>query len=304
MKCPKCGYLGFERVERCKNCGYDFSLTHGQRVPELSIRLPEADDVTLPELPLSVPASSPAKPSVLDLEQLAETLEPAVLLESAPSELPLFAPSSANTAPMLGKPTSLRPPLAVRRAPEVVKPRGATEPPSAPLLDLVPEPTSASAPRAQSARAGRGDAGARGVSQEAAGMIARSAAGLIDLLILGAVDGAVIYFTIRICGLQPGELAILPKAPLITFFLVQNGAYLVAFNAGGQTLGKMATGIKVVAAKTGATVDLGRSLLRTFVWALLAAPAGLGFLTAFFSSDGRGLHDRCAGTRVVRTGAA
>ena len=27
MKCPKCGYLGFEHVERCRNCGYDFSLT-------------------------------------------------------------------------------------------------------------------------------------------------------------------------------------------------------------------------------------------------------------------------------------
>ena len=26
MKCPKCGYLGFDDVERCRNCGYDFSL--------------------------------------------------------------------------------------------------------------------------------------------------------------------------------------------------------------------------------------------------------------------------------------
>jgi uncharacterized RDD family membrane protein YckC len=241
---------------------------------------------------------------VLELEQLAERLEPPVDLESVPSELPLFAPASASGIPLPGKPSSLRPPLAVRRAPEVVKPRVAAGPPSAPLLDLVSEPSSAAAPREQSARADRVDAGTRRVSQEAAGMIARSAAGLIDLLILGAIDGAVIYFTIRICGLQPGELAILPKAPLITFFLVQNGAYLVAFNAGGQTLGKMATGIKVVAANTGATLDLGRSLLRTFVWALLAAPAGLGFLTAFLSPDGRGLHDRCAGTRVVRTGAA
>jgi uncharacterized RDD family membrane protein YckC len=48
---------------------------------------------------------------------------------------------------------------------------------------------------------------------------------------------------------------------------VQNGGYLVAFTAGGQTLGKMAAGIRV---------------------------------TALFSRDRRGLHDRCAGTRVVR----
>ena len=26
MKCPKCGYLGFETSDRCRNCGYDFSL--------------------------------------------------------------------------------------------------------------------------------------------------------------------------------------------------------------------------------------------------------------------------------------
>lgn len=26
MKCPKCSYLGFETGDRCKNCGYDFSL--------------------------------------------------------------------------------------------------------------------------------------------------------------------------------------------------------------------------------------------------------------------------------------
>ena len=33
MKCPKCGYLGFERVDRCRNCGYEFlSVGTGQRL--------------------------------------------------------------------------------------------------------------------------------------------------------------------------------------------------------------------------------------------------------------------------------
>ena len=26
MKCPKCHYLGFDTGDRCRNCGYDFSL--------------------------------------------------------------------------------------------------------------------------------------------------------------------------------------------------------------------------------------------------------------------------------------
>ena len=42
------------------------------------------------------------------------------------------------------------------------------------------------------------------------------------------------------------------------------------------------------------------SLLRTALWLLLAIPAGLGFLTALFSAERRGLHDRFAGTRVIK----
>ena len=38
MKCPKCGYLGFEDVERCRNCGYDFSLTSAVPLPDLTFR--------------------------------------------------------------------------------------------------------------------------------------------------------------------------------------------------------------------------------------------------------------------------
>ena len=26
MKCPKCRYIGFETGDRCRNCGYEFSL--------------------------------------------------------------------------------------------------------------------------------------------------------------------------------------------------------------------------------------------------------------------------------------
>jgi len=88
----------------------------------------------------------------------------------------------------------------------------------------------------------------------------------------------------------------------VAFLVVQNLGYLVAFTAGGQTLGKMAAGIKVVAAESNRSIDLGQALKRTVAWLLLAIPAGLGFLTAL-ASDRRGLHDRLAGTRVVRASA-
>jgi uncharacterized RDD family membrane protein YckC len=129
---------------------------------------------------------------------------------------------------------------------------------------------------------------------------ARFVAVVIDLMILAVVDAIVIYFTMQICGLSFDELGLLPKGPLLAFLLVQNGGYLVAFTAGGQTLGKMAAGIRVVPASPESTLDLGRALLRTMMWMVLAVPAGLGFLTAILSRDHRGLHDRFAGTRVVR----
>ena len=56
----------------------------------------------------------------------------------------------------------------------------------------------------------------------------------------------VIYFTMQICGLTVAELGVLPKGPLLAFLIVQNGGYFVAFTAGGQTLGKMVAGIRVV----------------------------------------------------------
>jgi uncharacterized RDD family membrane protein YckC len=64
----------------------------------------------------------------------------------------------------------------------------------------------------------------------------------------------------------------------------------------------MATGIRVVATESAGHLDFGRAATRTMVWLVLAIPAGLGFLT-LFSRDHRGLHDRFAGTRVVRASA-
>ena len=42
MKCPKCGYLGFESGDRCRNCGYDFSLAPATPAWDLSLE-PEVE---------------------------------------------------------------------------------------------------------------------------------------------------------------------------------------------------------------------------------------------------------------------
>ena len=53
MKCPKCSYLGFETGDRCKNCGYDFSLMREASGPheiDSDLALRSSDDT----LPVSV----------------------------------------------------------------------------------------------------------------------------------------------------------------------------------------------------------------------------------------------------------
>lgn len=300
MKCPKCGYLGFEPIERCRNCGYDFSLIPALDSPELPIRGDSTRDLKPLEDLTLVDAALPLLPAG-ESRSVTPDLDRGVGPRSAQStgELPLFgAPVADDDAPLITRPSPPRPPLAVRRAtPEV--PRLRTVQPRAQMLDLsaadagpAPSPLQPGGRKAQD--------GPRAGEEQAAGLLARVAASAIDLAILAGVDLIVIYFTMQICGLALEDVAILPKGPLVAFLLVQNGGYLIVFTTGGQTLGKMVAGIRVVPAHSDSSVDFGHATLRTLVWLLLAVPAGLGFLTALLSRDRRGLHDRCAGTCVVR----
>src|SRR5436190_11563850 len=308
MKCPKCGYLGFEPVDRCRNCGYDFSLSSpaGDLDPDLPIRT-EASRVELP-----ADLSLVADRALLDEKALAGSLprQAGPAAASGPAtltDLPLFGSRIPDDEPLITRPSPPRPPLAVRRAtPEL--PRARVEQPRMQLFDLALDADDRTPASVASQPTIGGDVRswpADDVDREArdAAVSARFVAAVIDLLILAAIDALVVYFTMQICGVTADELDILPKVPLVAFLLVQNGGYLVAFTMGGQTLGKMAVDIRVVPADARESIDAGRAFTRTALWVLLAIPAGLGFLTALFSHDRRGLHDRFAGTRVVRASA-
>ena len=125
-------------------------------------------------------------------------------------------------------------------------------------------------------------------------------AGIVDVSLLLAVDSIVLYFTLRLCGLVPAQTFQLPLLPLTAFFLLLNGGYFVAFTAvGGQSIGKMALGIKVIAEDDG-SVPIGRATVRTLAYLVSALPLGAGFLPGVMSADRLALHDRLAHTRVVR----
>jgi len=308
MKCPKCGYLGYEQVDKCRNCGYEFSLGSAAPTPDLRLRDNSSVPQPLDDLDL-IDAATPAPTAPADRfnDARPDTHTPDGG-RNIMAELPLFGPPITDDVPLITRASPPRPPLSVRRStPEV--PRLRTEA-RAPLLDWPDPGTSSQSPAArpvakqpaeplESRLRARGD----GTDIEPAGIGSRAIAAAIDVALLGLVDAIVIYFTMKICRLTTNELWMLPRAPLFTFLLLQNGGYFVAFTTMGQTLGKMVAGVRVLADDSDNAPDLGRSVLRAAVWIVLALPVGLGLLSATLSPDRRGLHDRFAGTRVVRAGA-
>jgi len=309
MKCPKCGYLGFKHVERCPNCGYDFSLSSSPALLDLSIR-PSSLNTPQPLADLALVDAglglSQPEPIFLATSEIGS-----VQIAPAPAptpELPLFGQRGGEDAPLITRPSPPRTPLAVRRAtPEVPRLRPEARTPS---LDFVPSELDAkhaarlpTPPAMRAARLPDVPPQPEEAIEAPAGMMSRVLAALIDVVLIAAVDIGVVYLTMQIVGVTLDEMTILPKVPLIAFLVVQNISYFVFFTASGQTMGQMALGIKVISDEAGVSPDLSHAMVRTIVWTILAVPAGLGLATAILSRDRRGLHDRFSGTRVVRAGA-
>ncbi|MGD9903891.1 MAG: RDD family protein, partial [Vicinamibacterales bacterium] len=209
--------------------------------------------------------------------------------EPAPlADLPLADPPPSD---LFASPPPARPPLAVRRTAERPRSRPATQivrRSPAGLLDVEVSPPEASPAEPVAV-----------TSTGAASIPARLGAGLIDVALLAGIALVVVYFTVRLAGLTMAEVGSLPLPPLAAFLLGLAVAYLAAFTAcGGQTLGKMAAGLRVVA-EDGA-VPPGTAALRAVAALAGGALAGLGFLPALFDAEHRGVHDRLTGTRVVR----
>ena len=290
MKCPKCGYLGFDSGERCRNCGYDFSL--------VSQPAGRSGRNTPPETRGGVPRRDPRLARGARYRQSPEGAEGAdrslaSMPEGTPVDLPLFG----GDVPVLPPP---RAPLAVRRAtptPARIRPRTLTPQPDViPLLssgpDEAPHDPEAEATRVGDMRAARGEWPAATAGR-------RAAAAAIDLGLVALIDLVVLHFTLALCGLTFNDLHVLPVLPMAAFLLVLNGGYVVLFTGTlGQTFGKMATAIEVVSDHR-EQMDLRRAALRGAAMVVSLLPAGLGWLAGLVG-DHRGLHDRLAGTRVVR----
>jgi uncharacterized RDD family membrane protein YckC len=322
MKCPKCSYIGFEATDRCRNCGYEFALVADEQAgPDLPIVSgdeggPLVDLDIRTNTPVSAPAAGPARRAV-DLDRLVGVPEaPAPRATTAP-DLPLFmaAPHRSTTPPPPAagarhrtpvpespRVTTPRSPIGVRRsAGEPVRPRPRPREEmrvKTATLDL-PLPPAASEPHTELADVDRPPY-ERADTDPMPPLGARVTAAAIDAVLVGAVDLATVYLTLRMVGLGLSDWQLLPVPPLVAFFLILNGGYLALFTAAsGQTIGKMATGVKVVGPDAG-PVSLGAASIRALGAMASTMLLGLGLWPALVDPDRRALYDRLADTRVVR----
>jgi uncharacterized RDD family membrane protein YckC len=313
MRCPKCRYISFDSNDRCRNCGYEFSLTVDVAALDLPIQTGDEPEGPLADFALgdldepeaAAPPPEPPRPVRAPVPPPSVPVMPEPPRPvTASADLPLFKDRALDDdTPLVTSPAVPRAPLAVRRSSPAVS--RAQRAPAEPGLNLewpnVDDESAGAAPPPMPLP----HAEVATLSHPVAGLPSRVAAAAIDLAILGSIDVAVLYFTLKICGFTALVILLLPLIPFFAFLLLLNGGYFVAFvAAGGQTIGKMATGIKVVPADAdagwGDRVPLGTAFVRAAASFISLAPAGIGLLPALFSADRRTVHDRLARTRVVK----
>jgi uncharacterized RDD family membrane protein YckC len=296
MKCPKCGYLGFETTDRCRNCQYDFSLAPFTTEPELALQ--SADHTVEAAADFELPAfkrqTEKLGAHALDLDRLfgADEDGPGAQPEHSPEPPPELSPEPLSELPF-DPPPAARPPLAVRRATsEVPRNRPRTTRPIKPeSLQLEPE----TPPRISTA-----DTVASLI--ETPPLSSRVSAGAIDASLLVALDAAILYLTLRVTGLSNTieDVRVLPPIPFVGFLALLGFGYVATFTvAGGQTIGKMLMSLRVIG-DDGRPIDAAGGMLRAAGCMLVPLTFGLSYVSVLVTSDHRALHDRLAGTRVVR----
>lgn len=316
MRCPKCQYISFDHGDKCRNCGYEFSLSVDSDALDRPIESDDDEPESLSDLSLDWLDDAHQErrsmaPPTPDPESFPLRAEPTTPVPdsarpiASPFDLPLFRDRAIDDAPLVSAPAVPRVPLSVRKGlPIVPRPAARRGLPQEPQLDLEPGDRAGSGRRPASHPDPHAPSHTVPVDTAAAPAGARLLAGLVDVVLLAAIDAAVLHSTLSLCGLTYAEIGVLPMAPFAAFILLLNGTYLTAFTAaGGQTIGKMLGGIRVVPSDPAARADrvpLAQAVLRAVAYFASALPLGLGFLPALIGADKRAIHDRLAHTRVVK----
>jgi uncharacterized RDD family membrane protein YckC len=100
-------------------------------------------------------------------------------------------------------------------------------------------------------------------------------------------------------------LATVDLALAYALWLAMGIVYYTYFEGrpGGQTLGKMALGIRVVDYRTGGTLGYGRAFVRWLARILSGIPCALGYLWMLWDREKQTWHDKLSTSVVVPTSA-
>lgn len=267
---------------------------------------PRADTaarVPAPEAPAAAASAGAALPGPVAAPDEAPGV--ARSEEPPPASVPAARPSvGARDVSSINVPVEPRPPLSVRRGvgdAHKLQPQEG-RPPSRRIgpfdRDLLED-----LQRLESEVSGTPIAPARPATGESVVPGLRLAAAAVDAVLLGGVNAIVLWLTLRVCELSLSQAHILPVVPVVAFLALVDVGYLFMFTAAsGQTIGKMAFGIRVINGAddgTGDHLSARRAVYRELVALPSVLALGVGFLPAL-TGEGRALHDRIAHTRVVR----
>jgi uncharacterized RDD family membrane protein YckC len=307
MHCPACRADHRPGDLYCRQCGGPLS----ENVPPRSVCSSCGTAVPLPARYCNACGSLlPSLPPLVQGNPLERT-QPAVhaALEAPP--VPAAAPdvpgAHAPAAPALrasglGSSPPSRPPHAAGAAAAAASPLRA---PASMARRVRPQPV----PRADTFRHERDeDSGRRSTAASVpAAPAERLAAALVDAVLVGAgqivlVSPIFLYWWPRELPSNPGDVPFLPILLSLLLFLLAALLSAVYFIYGwgvrGATPGKRLLGLAVEGDDGAFPIGASAAAARLVGYFVSGLALGIGFLMVAF--HGRGLHDRIAGTRVVR----
>jgi uncharacterized RDD family membrane protein YckC len=270
--CTSCGTAVVLPARYCNACGSP--LPREGEVPEtVKPRLAEG---LVPEAPPEEPSAPPASEEA----PVPEEAPAPAPVKAEPAPAPLVVTAKDDPRPVASFAGSAARALAPSAAPAVRPARPAPVPPT-PLRP-------AAAARAEvPARFGH-----------------RLLAAVLDALLVTAgqaalLSPAALYWGGRPFPAEAPFLAILLSIGLMALALLLGAFYYVHFwGVRGATPGKRWLGLAVEGVDGRYPIGPGRATLRFLAYMLSGAVLGIGFLMAAFG--GQSLHDRIAGTRVIR----
>jgi uncharacterized RDD family membrane protein YckC len=252
-----------------------------------------------------VPAAPPAIRAVpaLPVQPTPAPRAPAASLPSG--QAPVGAAAAVGPASRIDVPVDVPAaprPLAVRR-PVIEGPRSRTS--AADLRRVGPLDRDLTEDLARLEAEDRRRAALASAAQPAGGasLGSRVAAGLLDVVLLGLVNAVAIVLTLRLVGLTMAELPWAAAVSLVAFLWLVDMGYVMLFTASaGQTIGKMAIGLRVVDIsheRPRERLTVAQAAYRALLTFPSVMALGAGFLPALVGSGGA-VHDRLTHTRVIR----